>query len=215
MLHCVGSYLDKSSSLKHLVAGQLWNVCGLHWASVQMNVLLYYTLIFLLFCFKIIISLVEDFPGGVAKPAVVCWLDFGAGASNAIFVILLSFMLEAFALWNSGAGAVSLASKVCRAYLIAAYTVPLTPIRTSRDRLNASAPAILAALKAIIALMAMPAQRLPLTHPGQPFETFTKRGKGLTNDERRKLVEAILSSMCQFYLFKNLVCQSTQGPFRK
>lgn len=204
MLHFVGSYLDKSFSLKHLVAGQLWNVCSLRWVSVQMNVVLYYTLIFLIFCFKIIISLVEDFPGGVAKPTV-CWLDFGAGASNAIFVILLSFMLEAFALWHSGAGAVSLSSKVCRAYLIAAYAVPLTSIRTSRDRLNASAPAILAALKATIALMAMPAQRLPLTHPGQPFETFTKLGKGLTNDERRKLLEAILPSMCQFYLFKNLV----------
>lgn len=193
-------YLEQAASVKKLVNRQMWNFCGLRWSLARLDVVIYYALVTLIFVFKVAISFVEDFPGGVVKPGEVWWMDLGSSIADLIFVICLSFKPDIFPVWHGCTGLTGFASKVGRAYMIAAYTTPLTPISSHRDRFNALAPAMVTGMKGVLALMALPSEKLPLSRAGEPFAPLANCGKGLSNADRCKLLGAILSSMCESFL---------------
>lgn len=198
-------YLEQAASVKKLVNSQMWNFCGLRWSLARLEVAIYYALVTLIFVFKVAMSFVEDFPGGVGKPGEVWWVDLGSAIADLIFVICLSFQPEICQIWHAGTGLTGFGSKVGRAYMIAAYTTPLTPISTHRDRFNAFAPAIVTGMKSVLALMALPSEKLPLSRAGEPFAPLANCGEGLSNADRCKLLGAILSCMCEFFLLGSSV----------
>lgn len=105
-----------------------------------MDVAIYYALVSLVFLFKAILAFLEDFPGAVEKPHPVWGMDLAIAIADLIFMILVTRKPDLFEYWHAATGITGFASKLGRAYMVAAYTSPLTPVLTPRDRFNAFAP---------------------------------------------------------------------------
>lgn len=195
MEEAIKEYLEKAAAVKKMINTQLWNFSSMRWKLAQWDITIYYALVSLIFVFKGTLAFVEDYPGRVKKPSQVWWIDFATVIADFIFVLLQSFKPDIFEFWHAGTGITGFASKVGRAYIIASYTTPLTPISTTRNRFNAFGPAVVTGMKAVLALMALPREKLPLAGPGEPFSSLVNCGKGLTNADRCKLLGVILSSM--------------------
>lgn len=193
MSNRVGEYLDIASNEKESVRNTPWSGFGLTFISNETRTVLYFILAILAIIFGVLVASYEDFPGAISKPWMVIVYDVCAELVLFVLIILESCYPAKWSFWHFLSGAFGLATSIGRAFMIAAFVEPWTPIQTHRDRFNAVGVGCTNAIKWVYPLMARPVDRLPGVRVGQPFHEVRNRGKGLNSHERADLLDVVMT----------------------
>lgn len=195
----VRAYLDEASSEKELIKKTVWGGMGVTFVSMKTRGVIYYALAILGLVFGLATVGCEDFPGNVTKPWQVRMYDSVVEAILFGLIVWQSQQPGSWAVWYSLSGVTGLVTSVTRAIIIAATVKPRAPIETHRDRWNAIGTGCTNAIKWVYPLMARPVDRVPGIAVSEPFHNVRLAGAGLTNHERTRLLEVIMTVCVRSY----------------
>ncbi|KAL0633276.1 hypothetical protein Q9L58_007829 [Maublancomyces gigas] len=208
--------MESAASMKSEIRSQAWAGMGIRFIRNETRKFLYWLLVVLYLVIGGFSAWTEDFPGQIRKPVAVWGYDIGIHVLEFVLEIGHGWCRRRWPVHARGlqivSGLTGLAGRVGRAFLIAATVQRITPVVTDRDGFNAVGPGVVQGVKWAFGLMALPSTDIPLTGPGEPFESFRSTGQGLNHAERRALLAVVQSSPIHHETLSQYYLQNQHNP---